>query len=426
MNKLDLHDVIVEILQRAGEPLSVRQIWTEISEGKLWYRPVDNKIPPISQIHARVNNYEHLFAKEGNVVSLKETNPQQKRLLRITWNESNWELPSGHKWRKKDQGNSNIAYENQYGFGGEEWLFNSRYYINGFQYGYIRGLLEVRAGTIINEAYLFTIDQNTKDRYLVCMIKDLEVLDATKIDKKVIAIYKKYADSKLNEIDRVNGDTDDFFLEDFYPVVRFKMENVHLFDEPLPINELKKGNKYNRFKPYIIDSTLENLLNGIIPRSGFIFSPGKRKVSKLGHARRTESQTIQIADLHKQIVNDIELYLNPEYTIAKENISIEKSMFGYNIADVVLKEKNNSYSIIEIKTSNNVRFNIREALGQLLDYAIWSTDLKVHRLIIVSPSALKEEYVDFFNRMKSAINLTVEYWQYCENRDVKLKLLRIV
>jgi hypothetical protein len=59
----------------------------------------------------------------------------EERLLRIAWNKNNWEFPSGHKWSKENQGKKNIAYENQYGFGGEEWLFNLRYNIKGYQYG---------------------------------------------------------------------------------------------------------------------------------------------------------------------------------------------------------------------------------------------------------------------------------------------------
>jgi len=63
-----------------------------------------------------------------------------KRQMRITWNEFNWEKPSGHFWTKENQEKSNVAYENQYGFGHEEWLFNPRYRVNGFQYGYVRGV----------------------------------------------------------------------------------------------------------------------------------------------------------------------------------------------------------------------------------------------------------------------------------------------
>ncbi len=81
------------------------------------------------------------------------------RLMRITWNTNNWEIPSGHYWSKTNQGKTNIAHENQYGYGHEEWLFNARFKINGFQYGYLRGVDRLPQNLeTIDKVYLYTIN----------------------------------------------------------------------------------------------------------------------------------------------------------------------------------------------------------------------------------------------------------------------------
>lgn len=82
---------------------------------------------------------------------------------RLTFNENNWIVPSGHAWKKENQGKTNIAYENQYGFGHEEWIFNTRYFIDEFQYGYIRGLRRFHSPkSKVDKVHLDTVKKNLK------------------------------------------------------------------------------------------------------------------------------------------------------------------------------------------------------------------------------------------------------------------------
>ena len=55
-------------------------------------------------------------------------------ITRLTWNSNNWNLPSG--FSNKSVKNEN--YETDSGFGWEEWLFNSNYVLDGYQYGFIQ------------------------------------------------------------------------------------------------------------------------------------------------------------------------------------------------------------------------------------------------------------------------------------------------
>lgn len=411
-----LHEVIVEVLQKTDVPLTVLDIAKKIKKDRLWTRPSDGAFPEAKQISARVNNYKQLFNRENGEVSLK-TNSLEKRLLRITWNENLWERPSGHPWEKDNQGNSSIAYENQFGFGGEEWLLNLRYNLDGFQYGYIRGLWEVTKIVFIDEAYLFTIDPETKDRLLVAILRNVELIDPTNLPKQVRSNFDSHSVEAIQELKDVNADYKQFKLQEFYPVVKFKVEEATVFDQPIKINEIKEGQRYNRFKPYIVDESLEKLLKKVGISRSFIFTPGKRLIKKNGHERIVKPRTCTIVGVHNQICKHLEDYLAPKYTVLKKNLSIERTLFGDNIADIVLKETNGSYKIIEVKTSTNTRYNIREAFGQLIDYAYWYDDFKVTELIIVSPGVLTKSHQEYFERVRKALNIKISYWEYISEND---------
>ena len=406
-----LHEVIIDVLLAANKPLRVSEIAIMIEKGKLWRRPSDNQFPNQTQVSARVNNYKTLFKRENGFVQLLD-NASEKRLLRITWNENLWELPSGHEWTKKNQLNSDVAYENQFGFGGEEWLFNQRYNIGGFQYGYIRGLFEVTNIDFIDEAYLFSIEPITKNRLLIAILRNIELLDPSSLPKKVKASFDFYAKDMVNELRIVNADYKELKHSEFYPHVKFDLNDATIFDEPLLINELKEGRKYNRFKPYKINSDLEKLLKETASPKAGIFLPGKRNIKDGGHTRVTKGHTKQIVGLHNLITKDLEAFLSPDFALKKQNISIEKTVFGNNIADIVLKKSSGTHTIIEIKTSNNIRYNIREALGQLLDYLSWDENFKVDELIIVSPSPISEHHLGYFERIQKSLKIKLVYWEY--------------
>jgi hypothetical protein len=352
-------------------------------------------------------------------------NAVEKRLLRITWNENNWDIPSGHRWLKKNQGNSNIAHENQYGFGGEEWLFNSRYNIGGFQYGFIRGIWDVSNIDFIDEAYLFSINSRTKERFLIAKLKNIELLYIEDLSRKVKNIFDKYNHESIEELKGVNADYTKYSPKGFYPVIRFKMEDAEIFDVPRLINELKKGNKYNRFKAYIVDDKLQNLLDGVINTKPFFFSPGKRKNANSSYIKTGSGKSSKIEGLHSQIINELENYLKPEFNISLNNISVEKTAFGENVADIVVQHKDETYSIYEVKTSHNTRYNIRDAIGQLLDYALWHNNIMIKDLTIVTPSLISHEQNEFLKRLKDILKIELNYLQYTPNSDEKFQEIKL-
>ena len=78
--------------------------------------------------------------------------------------------------------------------------------------------------------------------------------------------------------------------------------------------------------------------------------------------------------------------------------------------DVVVRRKN-EYWFYEIKTACSPRACIRQALGQLLEYAFWHDSQKVTRLIVVGETPLDEEGAKYLTTLRKRFSLPVEYEQ---------------
>lgn len=418
-----LHEVISAVIKKAGTPLKVSQIAKIIQDQQLWFKPSNGESPKQEQVSAMVNNYPHIFSRANGLVSLV-AGTTENRLLRITYNKNLWELPSGHPWSRKNQGKPDYAFENMFGFGGEEWLFNNRYNIDGYQYGYIRGLWEVMNIDFIDTCYLFSIHPESKDRLLIAILRNVALLDPDALSKKVEKNFERYSPDMISELKEAGADYQRAKISDIRPIIRFKMEDATIFDEPIVANELKTGKKYNRFKPYKVEGDLETFLAALTIKKRTVFVPGKRKITLGGHTRTSEPRTKVIAGLHNEISDALERFLADEYSLKNKNISIETMTFGNNIVDFVLQRPDKTLVLLEIKTSSNVRYNIREALGQLLDYSNWDSTVNIRDLVIVSPGKLTGELLDFFERIRKSLKFNLSYWQYEKENSAKNKFIK--
>jgi hypothetical protein len=66
---MELHDAIIQVLEKAREPLTAQEIADRINSGGLYSRKVDDSPVPARQITARINvkNYSHRFTKDKSV-----------------------------------------------------------------------------------------------------------------------------------------------------------------------------------------------------------------------------------------------------------------------------------------------------------------------------------------------------------------------
>jgi len=93
----------------------------------------------------------------------------------------------------------------------------------------------------------------------------------------------------------------------------------------------------------------------------------------------------------------------------KNNVSIENPWNGNHI-DIVLKA-GDGFHFYEIKVASSAKACIREALGQLLEYAFWPGLRRAKKVVIVGEHPIDEEVRNYINFLQSEFMLPIEYKQ---------------
>src|SRR5687768_236316 len=114
---------------------------------------------------------------------------------KIVSNTNNWILPSGNK--RKLNADHKAPYEIRYGFGHEEWLFNDRYLIDGYQYGHMRSLEKSRMflDNFAERIYLYSHvgDKSPKQAYYHGYIDHVEKLNADNLHERYPTVMSVFA-----------------------------------------------------------------------------------------------------------------------------------------------------------------------------------------------------------------------------------------
>ena len=105
--------------------------------------------------------------------------------------------------------------------------------------------------------------------------------------------------------------------------------------------------------------------------------------------------------------------LEDEY--GAENVGDEQASGVGTSIDVVVRHKE-KFHFYEIKTALSPRACLRQALGQLLEYAFWPGAQEASRLVVVGESALDQEGTEYLRTLKERFSLPVEYKQIVAKR----------
>jgi hypothetical protein len=93
---------------------------------------------------------------------------------RLTFNNREWQLPSGKYGKSKNRD----THECEFGFGFEEWLFSENHVLidsdgKKYHYGYLEGINKnYRHGDSNDSLTLFTINNTTRQRFIVGVINN--------------------------------------------------------------------------------------------------------------------------------------------------------------------------------------------------------------------------------------------------------------
>lgn len=312
-------------------------------------------------------------------------NIKEKRIARLTWNENGWIMPSG----KYGKSQFEDSHEAKYGYGHEEWLFDLDKVIDGYHYGFLEPIRKEQE-TFENNSYdvwLYTINSETKKRYWVGEISNLEVINTLKAEE----IKNFYQNNNwLNEMEsqiKNSGANSDGFSNwkgiDIFNV-RFKSRDV-IFNDPY--FELSKDHPIYKQRRYAFIFFKNNFVVNNSNNLGFIFIPkndedvvGNDDLKTKTYKRKPISY--ELIYLHKLISNKLAKILKQKYGF--NNVSSEHiAGYGSNKIDIVVKDHNNII-FYEIKTYNSLRTSIREALGQIIEYCFWTNEERAKKLIIIS------------------------------------------
>ena len=156
-----------------------------------------------------------------------------EKIARICWNTRNWKRPSGSEGKSS----SPDTYENEQGFGHEEWLLDDRKIMpNGYHYAFLEPL-RVKSGKHVGQVYdihLFSIAPTKQRIYVGCLHNAIGVSKEESLE--VFNYYKKQGwleDMKL-DVKFVGGKVKDFLPEFMFNVkFQFSEADINYSNPPI-------------------------------------------------------------------------------------------------------------------------------------------------------------------------------------------------
>ena len=381
--------------------------WNEISIKDLpnynWEKLVNKTVDFIKK-------YEGQYDDVINEVWL--TNP--KRLARIAFNEEGWQKPSGCYGKSKDKN----SHEGKYGYGNEEWLFDTEKVYDGYHYAFLEPInkyYDLYCNKTF-EVILYTVDANTGKRYWIGEIKNLEVVQSKEADK-IFDIYEKnnWLAEMQEQIKIKKGVYTNFPGKDSIQIfnIKFKPTNAFLYDKPVEVssdNPLFKINRYvllNYESRYnTVDTTSDN----------FDFDKYKCRLPNeddIPHKKQYERtpKIVELSFLHRRISDHLHLLFSQMYGRYNVKTNVPAG-YGANKVDMIVKTQK-GLTYYEIKTYESLRLSIREALGQIFEYAMWPDKNHATKFVILTqPLADTDSAKIYFQNLRKRLNLEIYYQSY--------------
>ncbi len=138
------------------------------------------------------------------------------------------------------------------------------------------------------------------------------------------------------------------------------------------------------------------------PNRAFKFKPGRTAKSAANKIFKQEEKLVQSIQLHNEIQESLYQHLVQKH--GSENVGMESNTGLSTKIDIAVKSKSGMV-LYEVKSYPDVTISIREALGQLLEYAYYPTAIpNLKELIIVSHIPIEhtdKQYLDFLRKKTS-------------------------
>ena len=335
----------------------------------------------------------------------------ESRVSRLAWNTKSWVEPSGQEGKS----DYSETHEKQFGYGHEEWLLDTGKLIDGYHYGFLEPIRKQQAA-FSNKTYnvwLYSIDGVSGIRYWVGEINNLEVLDEEE-SKAAYEFYKKqgWLEEMENQLRTISSTAADKFSKDNYFIFNVKFRPTDLvFNDPLV--ELPVDHPIAKQTRYVFANFSNDFIvnNGFPDNTKFIEPPRfpQNNEPLLTKQYTRKEKSIEITYLHNIISDKLVRYLQNH---GEKNVNPEYSGFTGGRIDIMVRN-NDGLIFYEIKTYNSIKASIREAIGQLMEYAFWPNVQNAKELIIVTPpSGELEDTKKYLKHIRDTYHLPIFYQAY--------------
>jgi hypothetical protein len=318
---------------------------------------------------------------------------------RVCFNSKGWRFPTGEAAQLESG-----SYVAENGFGGEEWLFNFGWLIDGFHYAFLQPVsksFEKLAGKTI-DVLLYTINPSG-DRLYGGEISHCEVLRREQAEhafniykergwlksmKEQVAPFSKTGQAILKPTEARN-----LFN------VRFRPDNADIYDPPRIAGHKDAVWKHFRYNLGWVNEQIEAQWR---KRKGTTTPPSINTVTRKG------TPAVTYDPIHKRLQADLFSRLQHQY--GKGRVTLENDYVDITVED------GDRTTLIEIKSASTCRAAVRESLGQLLEYAYYRSQPRSETLdlIIVAPGKLDKLMEAYIQRLRADFNMPIWYLSYSE------------
>jgi hypothetical protein len=119
---------------------------------------------------------------------------------------------------------------------------------------------------------------------------------------------------------------------------------------------------------------------------------------------------VELLHIHRDIQDNLELYLH-QYHLSRYVTPEHPAGYGSTRIDLVVNI-NGKLTYYEIKTYPSVRVSVREAFGQLMEYAHWTSDRRAEELIIVSHIAATSGIKSYMQYLRDTYKISIYYQSF--------------
>ena len=334
------------------------------------------------------NNQVLRLVNEFKLQKYVETLKKEKNVPTDWWNRSdNREIKTLDNYRKIPTSfvNKEVSYKNIY----IDYLISSYQGENPLLIAY-----EIFNG---QEEKCFVFNISIDDKRSAIIYENININRAT----NVFIIEKQDYEESMNLIFN-------YFTDEDLARKRMSIRTSQNPPEKFKAIEIKTINHdnlslwINKLNELITPSSQQNTDNKTPQHIQFI--PGLNLRS--GNTERVNvKETIVVKNIHDEIKEKLYLQLSKKY--GADNVGTEVSI-GHKKIDLVVKNKD-SYDLYEVKASQEVRNCIREAMGQIIDYAFFECQDKVGKMTIVGPNPISQEASEYLQNIRIKHNLPIYY-----------------